>query len=89
MANKRAAEFCGESERIALTNGLTRRQAVADLGVGLSTLSKWNQRSWHDEVSPVPENILVNGQITGTEQGGWTLVSLINRCSLRFTLSTE
>ena len=27
--------------RIALTNGLTRKQVADDLGVGMSTLNKW------------------------------------------------
>ena len=38
-------EFRREAVRIALTNGLKRRQVASDLGVGFSTLAKWIQRS--------------------------------------------
>lgn len=38
-------DFRREAVRIALTSRLTRRQVATDLGVGLSTLSKWIQRS--------------------------------------------
>ena len=41
MAIKHTEEFKQEAVRIALTSGLSRRQVAADLGVGLSTLSKW------------------------------------------------
>jgi DNA-binding transcriptional regulator LsrR (DeoR family) len=30
-----------DAVRIALTNGLTRKQVADDLGVGMSTLNKW------------------------------------------------
>jgi len=41
MRTKRTDEFRQDAVRIALTNGLTRRQVASDLGVGLSTLNKW------------------------------------------------
>lgn len=41
MAIKHTEEFKQEAVRIALTSGLSRRQVASDLGVGLSTLSKW------------------------------------------------
>ena len=41
MAIKHTEDFKREAVRIALTSGLSRRQVAADLGVGLSTLSKW------------------------------------------------
>jgi transposase len=44
VGTKRTAEFRQEAVRIALTSGLTRKQAVADLGIGFSTLSKWLQQ---------------------------------------------
>ena len=41
MAPKHSEEFKRDAVRIALTSGLTRRQASSDLGVGMSTLNKW------------------------------------------------
>jgi transposase len=41
MAHRHSDEFERDAARIALTSGLTRRQASADVGVGLSTLTKW------------------------------------------------
>ncbi len=41
MGTKRTGEFRQYAMRIALTSGLSRRQAADDLGVGLSTLNKW------------------------------------------------
>jgi transposase-like protein len=38
---KHSEEFKQEAVRIALTGGLSRRRVASDLGVGLSTLSKW------------------------------------------------
>ena len=38
-------DFRREAVRIALTSGLARRQVASDLGIGLSTLSKWIQHS--------------------------------------------
>ncbi|MBB6261635.1 transposase [Paenochrobactrum gallinarii] len=45
-------DFRREAVRISLTSGLTRRQVASDLGVGLSTLSKWIQRSSPDDRPP-------------------------------------
>ena len=41
MGLKRTAEFKQEAVRVALTNGLTRKQVAADFGIGFSTLSNW------------------------------------------------
>jgi transposase len=41
MGLKRTDEFRADAVRIALTSGLTRKQAADDLGVGMSTLNKW------------------------------------------------
>lgn len=41
MALQRTEEFKRDAVRIALTSGLTRRQASSDLGIGMSTLNKW------------------------------------------------
>ena len=41
MGLKRSDKFRQDAVRIALTSGLTRKQAADDLGVGMSTLNKW------------------------------------------------
>jgi transposase len=41
MAQRPSEEFKRDAVRIALTSGLTRRQALPDPGVGMSTLGKW------------------------------------------------
>ena len=41
MGLQRTDEFRQDAVRIALTNGLTRKQVADDLGVGMSTLNKW------------------------------------------------
>lgn len=45
-------DFRREAVRIALTSRLTRRQLATDLGVGLSTLSKWIQRTRTEDIPP-------------------------------------
>ena len=52
MAALHTDDFRREAVRIALTSGLTRRQVATDLGVGLSTLSKWIQRSRPADMPP-------------------------------------
>ena len=41
MAARHSDEFKRDAVRIALSSGLTMRQAASDLGIGLSTLGKW------------------------------------------------
>jgi len=41
MGQTRTDEFRKDAVRIALTSGLTRKQIASDLGVGISTLTKW------------------------------------------------
>lgn len=41
MGTNRTDEFRADAVRIALTSGLTRKQVASDLGIGLSTLTKW------------------------------------------------
>lgn len=55
MAALHTDEFRREAVRIALTSGLTRRQVATDLGVGLSTLSKWIQCSRPADMPPTGE----------------------------------
>ncbi|GHE82477.1 hypothetical protein GCM10019059_44950 [Camelimonas fluminis] len=38
---KHGEEFQREAVRIALTSGLPRKRVAADLGIGLSTLTRW------------------------------------------------
>ena len=39
--NRPTPEFRREAVRLALTSGRTRREVAADLGIGLSTLTRW------------------------------------------------
>ncbi len=39
--NRPTPEFRREAVRLALTSGRTRREISADLGIGLSTLTRW------------------------------------------------
>ena len=39
--NRPTPEFRREAVRLALTSGRTRREIAEDLGIGLSTLSRW------------------------------------------------
>ena len=58
MAPRYTDEFRRDAVRIATTSGLTRPQAAADLGVGLSTLNKWVQKHQHDDLMAGPhENV--------------------------------
>ena len=41
MGTVRTDEFRKDAVRIALTSGLSRKQIAEDLGVGMSTLTKW------------------------------------------------
>ena len=41
MGQTRTDEFRKDAVRIALTSGLRRKQIASDLGVGMSTLTKW------------------------------------------------
>ena len=54
MAPRYTDEFRRDAVRIATTSGLTRPQAAADLGVGLSTLNKWVQKHQHDDLMSGP-----------------------------------
>jgi len=50
MGIRRTEEFRSEAVRIALTSGLSLKQVADDLGIGLSTLSKWVAARKHDEL---------------------------------------
>ncbi len=44
MGLERTDGFRNDAVRIALTSGLNRKQVADDLGVGMSTLNKWETR---------------------------------------------
>ena len=56
MTNKHGVEFRNEAVCLALTSGLSRRQVAADLGVGLSTLSRWVAKARHDDLMSGPHD---------------------------------
>jgi transposase len=51
-------EFREDTVRIAPTSGLSRRQVVDDLGVGLSTLNKWVTARRDTDVVPAEDREL-------------------------------
>ena len=54
--NRQTPEFRREAVRLALTSGRTRREVAADLGIGLSTLTRWLSRDRDDEPVGEPES---------------------------------
>jgi transposase len=54
LGQRYGEEFKREAVRLALTSGLTRKQISADLGMGFSTLNKWGEQSWHDDLESRP-----------------------------------
>lgn len=44
--NRLTPEFRREAVRLALTSGRTRREIADDLGIGLSTLTRWMRLGW-------------------------------------------
>jgi len=50
MGIRRTEEFRNKAARIALTSGLSQNKVTDDLGIGLSTLSKWVAAHKHDEL---------------------------------------
>ena len=58
MAPRHSDEFKRDAVRIAQTSGLTRRQVSLDLGVGLSTLSKWIKAFADEEIVSGPDQDL-------------------------------
>ena len=56
------AEFRRESVRLALTSGRTRREVAEDLGIGLSTLTRWVSQS-RGSVEPVEARADLHGEL--------------------------
>ena len=54
MATRYTDGFRRDAVRIATTGGLTRPQAAADSGGGLSTLNTWGQTHQHDDLMSGP-----------------------------------
>ena len=55
---KHGEEFQREAVRIALTSGLPRKRIAADLGVGLSTLTRWVSLHRSSDLPASPETDL-------------------------------
>ena len=56
--NRPTPEFRREAVRLALTSGRTRREIANDLGIGLSTLTRWvSQERDADAPSEVSVNL--------------------------------
>ena len=57
-ANRPTPEFRREAVRLALTSGRTRREIAEDLGIGLSTLTRWlSQERDASEPSEAPVDV--------------------------------
>ena len=56
MAKQKSAEFKQEAVRLALSSGLPTKQVASDLGIGLSTLSRWI--SEHRKTSKAPQGLM-------------------------------
>ena len=57
--NRPTPEFRREAVRLALTSGRTRREIAEDLGIGLSTLTRWlGQERDPGEPSEAPVDLL-------------------------------
>lgn len=55
---KHGDEFQREAVRIALTSGLPRKRVAADLGIGLSTLTRWVSVHRREDLPASPDTDL-------------------------------
>jgi transposase len=55
-------EFEREAVRLAETIGRTRKEIAGDLGIGLSTLTRWISRN-RDAANDVPELVVANEEM--------------------------
>ena len=60
--NRPTLEFRREAVRLALTSGRTRREIAEDLGIGLSTLTRWLSRE-RDTVEPVEASVDLHAEL--------------------------
>ena len=59
--NRPTPEFRREAVRLALTSGRTRREIAEDLGIGLSTLTRWLSRERDGE--PVEASVDLHAEL--------------------------
>jgi transposase-like protein len=59
MAPRATEEFKRDAVRIALTSGLTRKQASSDFGVEMSPLNKWFQQHQNDDLMSGPLRLML------------------------------
>ena len=60
--NRPTAEFRREAVRLALTSGRRRREIAEDLGIGLSTLTRWLSRE-RDTGEPVEASVDLHAEL--------------------------
>jgi len=60
--NRPTPEFRREAVRLALTSGRTRREIAKDLGIGLSTLTRWLSRE-RDTGEPVEASVDLHAEL--------------------------
>ncbi|WP_254701823.1 IS3 family transposase [Roseovarius sp. THAF27] len=60
--NRPTPEFRREAVRLALTSGRTRREIAEDLGIGLSTLTRWLSRE-RDAGGPVEASVDLHAEL--------------------------
>jgi transposase len=60
--NRPTPEFRREAVRLALTSGRTRREIAEDLGIGLSTLTRWLSRE-RDTGEPVEASVDLHAEL--------------------------
>lgn len=68
---KHGREFQREAVRIALTSGLPRKRVAADLGIGLSILTRWVSLHRREDlpVSPDIDLVRTNEQLRPENHG--------------------
>ncbi|UWQ46063.1 transposase [Leisingera aquaemixtae] len=69
--NRPTPEFRREAVRLALTSGLTRREVADDLGIGLSTLTRWVRQD-RDAELPARDRALSGYRLHRHPDGTWT-----------------
>ena len=60
--NRPTPEFRREAVRLALTSGRTRREIAEDLGIGLSTLTRWLSQE-RDASEPIEAQVDLHAEL--------------------------
>ena len=60
--NRQTPEFRREAVRLALTSGRTRREIAEDLGIGLSTLTRWLSQE-RDVIEPSEKTVDLHAEL--------------------------